>query len=392
MATTHQRPKHATEETAEAALWVNALLRWFDRHQRWMPWRECATPYRVWVSEIMLQQTQVAAVIPYFERFMAEFPTLRALARADLQEVLKAWQGLGYYARARHLHGAAQDVEAGGGGLPTSAAALARLPGVGAYTAAAIASICFKEAVPVVDGNVLRVFARFWGLEEDVRSARMRRALSDRLAPLVPQDRPGDFNQAIMELGAVVCRPRGPDCPSCPLKSACSAYGSGRVDALPVRVRRSPVPHYDIAVGIVRRRGRVLVARRRADAMLGGLWEFPGGKRRPGETLPAACRREIREETGLRVGVGKPLGVVSHAYSHFRVTLHIFACEAPDGRARALASDELRWCRPGELDTLPFPAANVRVIELIRTASGKWRRASRPRAGFPARKKAELGS
>ncbi len=354
------------------AAWPERLLEWYDANRRPMPWRADPTPYRVWISEIMLQQTQVDTVIPYFERFVARFPDIRSLARADLQDVLRAWQGLGYYARARNLHRAAGIVASEmDGRIPGSFEELRKLPGLGPYTAAAIASIAFGEAVPVVDGNVLRVFTRFWGIEDDIRRPRVRDALFDRLGPYVAGAPPSAFNQSIMELGALVCRPTSPDCPRCPIAAPCVARRENRTGELPVKSRAKPIPHHEIAVGVIWRRGRILVGRRRADQMLGGLWEFPGGKRRPGESLAETARREILEETGLEVVLDEtPYAVVEHTYSHFRITLTAFPCRSDRGRPVARSTDALRWVRLPDLSALPFPKANLAVIDAIRRAHG----------------------
>ncbi len=347
--------------------WVGRLTEWYHSSRREMPWRREPTPYWVWISEIMLQQTQVETVIPYFRRFIRRFPNVRRLAAADLQEVLRSWEGLGYYARARNLHRAARLVVAESGGkLPASYEALRKLPGLGPYTAAAVASIAYGEPVPAVDGNVLRVLARFWGIDADIRQAATRLLVSERLKPIIQTTDPETFNQALMELGALVCRPRHPDCPACPLRRSCVARRENRTKQLPRRSARARVPHHEIAVGIIWRGSKILVARRPEDRMLGGLWEFPGGKRREGETLEETARREIFEETGLPVRVGHRYAVVRHAYTHFRITLVAFRCDPLPGRARALASEALRWCSPGELDALPFPAANRKVLTAIR--------------------------
>jgi A/G-specific adenine glycosylase len=318
----------------------------------------------------MLQQTQVETATPYFRRFMRRFPSVRALARADLQAVLKAWEGLGYYARARHLHRAAREVAgARHGRLPRSAAELRTLPGIGDYTSAAIASISFGEAVPAVDGNVLRVFARFLGIADDISRPPARRKIGEHLTVNIPADVPGDFNQAAMELGALVCRPAGPRCTACPLRRWCVARRDARTADLPVRSRRGAGPHYDIAAAVIRRGNKVLIARRRQDRMLGGLWEFPGGKRHPGETLAETARRELIEETGLEISVGALLCETRHAYTHFSITLYAFDCRPIRGRARPLDADELRWVPVERLRDYPFPAADREIIDLL-TAGG----------------------
>jgi A/G-specific adenine glycosylase len=357
---------------------VQPLLAWYAAHHRDLPWRRGASPYAIWLSEIMLQQTRVETVLPYWQRFLQRFPTVHDLAAADLQEVLKLWQGLGYYSRARNLHAAAKAVVEGRGGVfPATLEGLGSLPGVGPYTAAAIASMAFGVPTPVVDGNVLRAFARYLGIDDDIRGTRARRRIHDALTVAIrrepgpgegPLD-PGTFNNAIMELGALVCVPRDPTCDACPLAQGCVARREGRVDQLPVKAAKAPVPHHEVAVGVIWRQGRVLVARRPVTAMLGGLWELPGGKRRSRESLQDAARREIVEETGLSVEVGPPVATVRHAYSHFRITLTAFHCTPTAGEAQALASDEVRWVTPAELALLPLPRATEKVVEALR-ASG----------------------
>jgi len=331
-----------------------------------MPWREHPSPYRVWVSEIMLQQTQVATVIPYFERFLHRFPDVQTLAAADPQDVLRLWEGLGYYSRARNLHKAAREVTAlREGCLPQTHDEWLTLPGVGAYTAAAIASIAFGEPVPSVDGNVLRVCARLWGIHDPIRDPRVVSLVRERLRPLIARVDPSHFNQAMMETGALVCRPRNPDCAACVLRKDCVAYRDGLVDTLPVMRPTAAVPHYDVAVGVVWKAGRILIARRHDDQMLGGLWEFPGGKQRAGESLQQTARREVREETGLRVRVGEAYATVRHAYSHFRITLTAFRCEWMSGQPKPRTSVELKWIAPDELGRYPFPRANRRIGDLV---------------------------
>lgn len=323
-------------------------------------------PYAVWVSEIMLQQTQVDTVIPYFKRFMRQFPTVEALAQADLQTVLKAWEGLGYYSRARNLHRAAEQVvREYQGNLPRDYNELQKLSGLGPYTAAAVASIAFGVPVPVVDGNVLRVFARVWGIEDDIRSPKVRDTLFNRLMPIIQMVDPSTFNQAMMELGALVCKPK-PLCEQCPILKACVAFQTHRTQELPFKSKKAPTPHYEIAVGVIWKGDKLLIGRRRTDQMLGGLWEFPGGKRKPGETLAETAAREILEETSLKVKVGAPYMQVKHAYTHFKITLTAFHCDYRSGTAMPHSTDELKWITLDEIEDYPFPKANKTVIEAIK--------------------------
>jgi A/G-specific adenine glycosylase len=319
----------------------------------------------------MLQQTRVDTVVPYFERFVRRFPDAASLAAADLGEVLKAWEGLGYYARARNLHEAARRVvDRWAGALPPGVDALRELPGFGPYTAAAVASIAFGAPAVVVDGNVLRVFARFFGIADDIRKPSTREEIAARLAGGIEGRDPAAFNQAIMELGALVCHRREPGCDRCPLALGCVAHHDNRTAELPYRSPSRRVPHHAVAVGVIWREGRILIGRRRVDQMLGGLWEFPGGKQRAGESPERAAAREIREETGLRVRVGEVYATVEHTYSHFRITLTAYRCEAGRGVPRPHVNDELRWVALEELDRYPFPRASLKVIEAVRRAEG----------------------
>jgi A/G-specific adenine glycosylase len=347
--------------------WAQRLLEWFVKNQRPMPWRDDPQPYYVWLSEVMLQQTQVETVIPYFQRFVQAFPDVQALAAAEQQTVLKRWEGLGYYARARHLHKAAQAVvEQYNGELPQNVHDLQKLPGFGPYTAAAVSSIAFDQPVPVVDGNVLRVGCRFWGIATDIRHPRARTELQSRLQPFVSAMSPGVFNQALMELGALICRPQSPRCHGCPLAADCVAYQQNRTAELPVKSKRKPVPHAQIAVGIIWKAGTVLIVRRRQEQMLGGLWVFPGGKQKPGESLAETVYREAAEATGLQVRVDYPYCQVQHAYTHLQVTLTAFRCTWIGGDAMPLRSDGLRWVRLNELDAYPFPKVNLKVLAAVR--------------------------
>lgn len=343
------------------------LLRWYDTHRRALPWRETHDPYRIWVSEVMLQQTQVRTVIPYYEAFLARFPSLADLAMASLDEVLRVWEGLGYYARARNLHAAARRIMAEHGGqMPACYAALRRLPGMGDYIAGAIASIAFGECVPAVDANARRVLIRLYAIpEEATRPATLRRLRAYAQA-LLPCDRPGDFNQALMELGAMVCTPQSPRCGECPWRAACRAYALGIQETLPRRRTRTPLPHVTVTAGVIRGAdGRVLIAQRRPDAMLGGLWEFPGGKCQDGETLAECLCREVREELGITIAVEHPLTTLRHSYTHFRITLHVFACRLVAGEPQALACADWRWAALEELAAYAFPATDRKIVRLL---------------------------
>lgn len=349
------------------------LLAWADGGLRDLPWRgEPRNPYHVWVSEVMLQQTQVATVVPYFERFVARFPSIASLAAASLDQVLKLWEGLGYYARARHLHAAARRVMADyGGQLPKGVEELRALPGIGAYAAGAIASLAFGQRAPAVDGNARRVLSRLFAIDTDPRQPATQKqlwALAEAILKTLPEARAGLFNEGLMELGATLCTPQVPNCVACPLADFCQARQRGRQTELPVRVPRRRVPHYVVTAAVIREdgdRGRVLIARRALDDMLGGLWEFPGGKCSRGEPLPDCLRREIREELGVEIEVGEQLTVVRHAYTHFSITLHAFACRLLRGRPRAIDCADWRWVALEELERFAFSSADHKIIAAL---------------------------
>ena len=351
----------------EVQFFRTSLIGWYLSHRRDLPWRDTSDPYRIWVSEVMLQQTQVATVIPYFNRFIENFKDLECLARADLQEVLKAWEGLGYYARARNLHRATQIVlKEHGGVIPNRWAEFRRLPGVGDYIAAAVLSIAFEQPYPVVDGNVKRVLARLLVVEDPVNKASSTRKFKGMADSLLEQNEPGTFNQAMMELGAVVCKPQQPRCDDCPVQKVCRAYRSAQVQNYPVKLKKQPAPEYHIAAGVVFKNGRVLITRRNPAGLLGGLWEFPGGKIQKGESPEAACIREIKEEVNLTIKVDAHLSRVKHAYTHFKIVMDVFCCSYVSGRVKLNGPTAHRWIDLGQIDEFPFPKANHKFFDKLK--------------------------
>ena len=344
------------------------LLEWYDRHARRLPWRDEPTPYRVWISEIMLQQTQVRTVLPYFERWMERFPTLQDLAAASEQEVLQAWEGLGYYSRARHLLQAARIVASQyGGRLPSRRDQLEDLPGIGRYTAGAITSIAFGQDEPALDGNIRRVLARLFNIATPARSPEGEKTLWALARETLPPGRAGDYNQALMDLGSSICTPHAPACLICPVADLCEAREMGVQEERPVLEAKPAVPHYTVTAAVIHRDGRVLIARRPENGLLGGMWEFPGGKIEPGETLPECLRREIREELGAEIQVGDAFGVYRHGYTHFKVTLHAFCCSLDGGdEPRALEASEIRWATPGELQNFPMGKIDRQIARRIK--------------------------
>jgi len=351
---------------------IRKLLAWFRANARDLPWRRTRDPYRIWLSEVMLQQTRVETVLDYYDRFTRAFPRVEDLAEADEGKVLKLWEGLGYYSRARNLLAAARSVvRESGGRFPETAERLIALPGVGRYTAGAIASIAYGERTPVLDGNVKRVLARLHGIRDSIDDAATVERLWALAGALVSPRAPGDSNQAMMELGARVCRPRRPRCRECPVRADCRALAAGEVDTLPVRRKKRPVPHHEIVAAAIRKNGRILFGRRPLDGLLGGLWEFPGGKVEPGETQARALARELREELGVEIEVGALLGAVKHAYSHFSITLHLHACEVKKGRPVPRYHTELKWLLPSQFDRYAFPAATLKLFPALAGAATK---------------------
>lgn len=360
-------PMPAREVRKLAELSGRPLLRWFRKNRRNLPWRRLRTPYRVWVSELMLQQTRTDQALPYYRRFLQRFPTVQRLANASRQAVLKAWEGLGYYRRAHHLHQAAQQiVNKWKGRWPTTAAEWSMLPGVGPYTAAAIASLAFGEDVPVLDGNVARVLARLLAHAEPVSSNRTRKLFQQVLAAMLPRGHGGEFNEAMMELGATVCVPRQPLCAQCPFASVCKARALGCPGNFPVRGTPKRRPRKIVGAGVVvRRDGRILIAQRKDHSMLGGLWEFPGGTLEHGESMEQCIARELSEELGIQTEVGPLLMIVRHEYSHFVIELHAHWAWIRRGAPRAIHCAGFRWVRAHELRRFPFSAADLQIVSRL---------------------------
>jgi A/G-specific adenine glycosylase len=340
----------------DAPLISEGLLAWYASQARRLPWRDTADPYAIWISEIMLQQTQVETVIPYYRRFLERFPSVEALAAAPLETVLKAWENLGYYARARHLHRAASLVVTRfAGRLPDRGEDLIRLPGIGSYTAGAILSIAFGQSTPAIDGNVRRVISRLFGLEDSIDEAPGMERIEGIVRGLVPAGDPGRFNQALMELGALLCTPKRPACPDCPLRHRCGALALGLTGRLPVRRKRGAIPHKAAAAAILRNdAGEILIVRRPASGLLGSLWKFPGGLLAEGEKPAAGLRRAVREELGIEITVSRRLAAVDHAYTHFRTTLSAYAGKITAGTPAATDGRLWRWIPPSDLAQLPL--------------------------------------
>lgn len=347
-------------------LLTQLLLSWYRVHKRQLPWRDHPDPYAIWVSEIMLQQTRVETVIPYFERWMAAFPTLRDLAEASQEQVLSAWEGLGYYSRARNLHRAAQImVTEFEGIIPQEAEILHKLPGIGRYTAGAIASIAFGKDEPTLDGNIRRVLARIFNLDIPARSTEGERQLWKLAEEHLPAGQAGDYNQAWMDLGSAICTPRQPDCGRCPLEALCQARQLNLQEQRPVMGSRQATPHYTVTAAVLQQEGKVLISRRPENGLLGGMWEFPGGKLEDGEQLQDGLSREICEELGVEISVGEKMGIYRHAFTHFKITLHAFYCSLVAGEPRPLHASDLRWVIPQELPKYPMGKVDRQIAHRL---------------------------
>lgn len=343
----------------------DALLRWYDRERRDLPWRRLVSPYRTLVSELMLQQTVVATVIPYFERFIARFPDLSMLAAAEEDEVLALWSGLGYYARARNLHRAARRVvEHHRGELPPIEAELRALPGIGEYTAAAVAAIAFGARTFALDGNAARVVARLFGVADPIDRPKVRARLRARGQLLVPARRTGDFAQAVMELGARVCVSGMPRCGACPVATACEARANGHPEAFPVRIAHRPKRAIRIACVAVKRRGRWLLVLRAEGTLLGGTWSFPWVELGRGDTDGAAGRRALAGLGLAATGPVESAGTIRHIFTHRDLTARVLRASV---RGEPRGTLPARWVAPEEIHALALSSFARKTLALVRS-------------------------
>jgi A/G-specific adenine glycosylase len=348
---------------------VDSLMEWYEHNARDLPWRSHPSPYRTWISEVMLQQTQVETVIPYFERWMNRFPDIETLVASTEQEVLTLWEGLGYYRRARNLHRAAKMIMTDyAGQVPDAPTHLQKLAGIGPYTAAAIAAIAFKKDISAVDGNIRRVFSRLFNIEEPVRSNAGEKIICKLAEAHLPKGKASSYNQALMDLGATICTPKAPDCENCPIKTHCLAFASGLQKERPVKLPRKKVPHHTVTAAVIIKKDRVLLTQRPKNGLLGGLWEFPGGTlEKDDDDLEACLRREIREECGIDIRIADSFGKYKHAYTHFKITLHAFICGLVDGREpEPLECDAVHWAGVDQLEQFPMGKVDRRIANRLR--------------------------
>ena len=343
-----------------------SLLVWFDISKREMPWRKTSDPYLIWISEIMLQQTKVKTAIPYFKRWVNEFPTVESLAAAPESKVLKLWEGLGYYSRARNLLKAARlVVDQFNCKVPNTLKEIMALPGVGLYTAGAILSIAYKKKIPVLDGNVKRVLSRFFLLKENGVSTASQKLLWQTAEKILPCKRVGDFNQALMELGSTVCSKTKPDCLFCPFQNYCQANTKGEQHLYPPPKPKISAKKIEASVGVISRNGKIYIQQRLKNGLMAGLWEFPGGKIELMESPEECLIREIREELGVEIQIQNKLMIIKHSYTQFRVTLHVFKCRSLKGKIKAVRCQQWKWVYPALLTKFPFPAANKRIVDSL---------------------------
>lgn len=342
------------------------LLDWYATHQRDLPWRNHPHPYAIWVSEIMLQQTRVETVIPYFHRWMEKFPTIEALAQADLQEVLATWEGLGYYSRARNLHAAAQKVvQEYGGKLPADAKQLQKLPGIGQYTAAAIASMGFGRDEVAIDGNLRRVLARVFNIDQPIGNPQSDRQFWERANEHLVSGKAAAYNQAWMDLGATICTPQNPRCLICPLREVCQAYALGLQEQRPVKPPKSKKPHYTMVAAAISYQNTVLIRQRQKQGLLGGLWEFPNFTTEQPKKAAEFLPQQLQTHFNCQVQVQNAIAVLQHAYTHFRVTLHVYRCHWIDGKLSSQGNSSPRWVSLQQLPDYPMGKLDRQIAQRL---------------------------
>ncbi len=342
---------------------IKKLLDWYDSNHRKLPFRLTNDPYKIWISEIMLQQTQINTVIPYYNNWVKKYPTLNHVAKAKFSELLKRWEGLGYYARCNNFHKSSKIVlHLYKGVIPQDYKQFIALPGVGEYTAAAVLSIAFDQKIPAIDGNVKRIMSRYLGIKNT--TPKNYKWIKNKLKSWIPSQRPGDFNQAMMDLGSIICRPKKPNCNKCPIKKNCVGYLNNNPEKYPIKLVKKKTPNFTVVVGLIWRKDKFYIQKRDINSMLGGLWEFPGGKISNDESLITALEKKVKNECGSEIKVNEKIGVIKHKYSHFSITMHGFNCK--EKSKIAPFEKEHRWINSKQIDQFAFPKANHKLFSIIK--------------------------
>ena len=347
------------------------LLNWFFKNQRTLPWRKTYTPYEVWISEIMMQQTQVERAVDHYKIWMQRFPNIDAITGSSENEILQYWEGLGYYSRAKNIYKCAQKLtREHNSRIPKNHQVLLKLPGIGPYTAGAIMSIGFNEEYPAVDANVMRVFSRLFNINSPIGDSRSRTVIQSKARHLIPMGNARYFNQAIMELGALICTPSRPQCKQCPVNSECVCFKLGITDERPVPGKSCDIINIEMSCGILIKNGLLFIQKRPEHGVWANLWEFPGGRLEKGEQSEQGLIREFKEETEMDILIGNKITTIKHSFTRYRITLHCFFCTlaTPISEPTLHEASEYRWITPDKLSNFPFPSPHRKLINIIRSS------------------------
>ena len=338
------------------------LISWYKKSNYKMPWRGTSDPYKIWISEIMLQQTQVKTAINYYNQWINTLPSVEDVAQANIDTILKLWEGLGYYKRAHNIHDTAQIIlKKYNSQIPNDYNELISLKGIGDYTASAILSIAFNQRYPAVDGNLKRVISRL----KNFNNIQLKKSIKKIILNLMINSNAGEVNQALMDLGREVCTSNQPKCQLCPLISICKAFKTRQIAKYPEKVAKKPKPEFDVIVGMIYKNNNFLISKRKKDGFLGGLWELPGGKKNPKESHLDCLKREIQEELDIRVDIGNKIGKIKHHYSHFSINLIGYECQYKNGSAKPLSSDKIKWIKTNKIDNFAFPKSTIKLFSLL---------------------------